>query len=109
MVVFDPHDISENVRKYGGFIPGIRPGRPTEQHIQRVASRVTFMGAVFLVVIALLPYVVQGVTKVNIIIGGTSTLIAVGVALDVVQQMEAHLIMRHYEGFVKKGRIKGRR
>jgi len=109
MVVFDPHDISENVRKYGGFIPGIRPGRPTEQHIQKVASRVTFMGAVFLVVIALLPYIVQGITKVNIIIGGTSTLIAVGVALDVVQQMEAHLIMRHYEGFVKKGRIKGRR
>ncbi len=108
VVVFDPHDVSENVRKYGGFIPGIRPGKPTEEYIQKIVNRVTFMGAVFLVAIALLPHLVQGVTKVDIVIGGTSTLIAVGVALDVLQQMEAHLIMRHYEGFIKKGRIKGR-
>jgi len=72
-------------------------------------NRVTFLGAVFLVVIALLPYLVQGIIRVNIWLGGTSALIAVGVALDIVQQMEAHLIMRHYEGFLKKGRIKGRR
>jgi preprotein translocase subunit SecY len=103
VVVFDPHEVSENVRKYGGFIPGIRPGKPTEEYIQRVLSRVTFLGAVFLVVIALLPHFVEAVTRVNIVIGGTSTLIAVGVALDVLQQMEAHMIMRHYEGFVKKG------
>ncbi|KAF2957592.1 preprotein translocase subunit SecY [Thermotoga sp. Ku-13t] len=103
VVVFDPHEVSENVRKYGGFIPGIRPGKPTEEYIQRVLNRVTFLGAVFLVVIALLPHFVEAITRVNIVIGGTSTLIAVGVALDVVQQMEAHMIMRHYEGFVKKG------
>jgi preprotein translocase subunit SecY len=108
VVVFDPHDVSENVRKYGGFIPGIRPGKSTEEYIQRIINRVTFMGALFLVLIALLPHLVQAVTNVDIIVGGTSTLIAVGVALDVVQQMEAHLIMRHYEGFIKKGRIKGR-
>ncbi len=105
VIVFDPHEVSENIKKYGGFIPGIRPGKPTEDHIQRVVNKVTFMGAIFLVVIALLPHFVEAVSKVDIVIGGTSTLIAVGVALDVVQQMEAHMIMRHYEGFVKKGKI----
>jgi len=109
VVVFDPHDVAQNIQKYGGYIPGIRPGRSTELYLQRVINRVTFLGAVFLVVIALLPYVVQGIIRVNIWLGGTSALIAVGVALDIVQQMEAHLIMRHYEGFLKKGRIKGRR
>ncbi|RKX39671.1 MAG: preprotein translocase subunit SecY, partial [Thermotogae bacterium] len=99
----------QNIQKYGGYIPGIRPGRSTELYLQRVMNRVTFLGAVFLVVIALLPYLVQGIIRVNIWLGGTSALIAVGVALDIVQQMEAHLIMRHYEGFLKKGRIKGRR
>ncbi len=105
VIVFDPHEVAENIKKYGGFIPGMRPGKPTEEHIQRVVNRVTFMGAMFLVVIALLPHFVEAVSKVDIVIGGTSTLIAVGVALDVVQQMEAHMIMRHYEGFVKKGKI----
>jgi len=109
VVVFDPHDVAQNIQKYGGYIPGIRPGRSTELYLQRVINRVTFLGAVFLVVIALLPYVVQGIIRINIWLGGTSALIAVGVALDIVQQMEAHLIMRHYEGFLKKGRIKGRR
>ncbi|RKX48679.1 MAG: preprotein translocase subunit SecY [Thermotogae bacterium] len=109
VVVFDPHDVAQNIQKYGGYIPGIRPGRSTELYLQRVMNRVTFLGAVFLVVIALLPYLVQGIIRVNIWLGGTSALIAVGVALDIVQQMEAHLIMRHYEGFLKKGRIKGRR
>lgn len=109
VVVFDPHDVAQNIQKYGGYIPGIRPGKSTELYFQRVINRVTFLGAVFLVIIALLPYMVQGIIRVNIWLGGTSALIAVGVALDIVQQMEAHLIMRHYEGFLKKGRIKGRR
>jgi len=109
VVIFDPKEISENIQKYGGYIPGLRPGKPTEQHLHRVLNRVTFIGAVFLVVIALLPYLVQGAIRVNIWIGGTSALIAVGVALDIVQQMETHMVMRHYEGFLKKGRIRGRR
>ncbi|SHH49913.1 preprotein translocase subunit SecY [Thermosipho atlanticus] len=109
IVVFDPKDIAENIKSYGGYIPGIRPGKPTEQYITRVLNRITFVGALFLVIIALLPYLIQGITGVNIWLGGTSALIAVGVALDVAQQMEAHLIMRNYEGFVKKGKLPGRR
>jgi preprotein translocase subunit SecY len=108
-VIFDPKEISENIQKYGGYIPGLRPGRSTEQYLHRVLNRVTFIGAVFLVVIALLPYLVQGAIRVNVWIGGTSALIAVGVALDIIQQMETHMVMRHYEGFIKKGRIRGRR
>ncbi|ODN30351.1 preprotein translocase subunit SecY [Fervidobacterium thailandense] len=109
VVVIDPRDISENIKRYGGFIPGIRAGKPTEEYITYVVNRVTFIGAVFLVAISLLPYVVEGITRVNIWLGGTSALIAVGVALDIAQQLEAHLIMRNYEGFVKKGKIAGRR
>ncbi|MBT1248038.1 MULTISPECIES: preprotein translocase subunit SecY [unclassified Thermosipho (in: thermotogales)] len=109
VVVFDPKDISQNIKSYGGYIPGIRPGKPTEQYITRVLNRITFVGALFLVAIALVPYLVQGVTGVSIWLGGTSALIAVGVALDIAQQMEAHLIMRNYEGFVKKGKLPGRR
>ncbi|MCD6551074.1 preprotein translocase subunit SecY [Thermotoga sp.] len=109
VVIFDPREISGNIQKYGGYIPGLRPGRSTEQYLHRVLNRVTFIGAVFLVVIALLPYLVQGAIKVNVWIGGTSALIAVGVALDIIQQMETHMVMRHYEGFLKKGRIRGRR
>ncbi|PLV55654.1 preprotein translocase subunit SecY [Thermotoga sp. SG1] len=109
VVIFDPREISGNIQKYGGYVPGLRPGRPTEQYLHRVLNRVTFIGAVFLFVIALLPYLVQGAIKVNVWIGGTSALIAVGVALDIIQQMETHMVMRHYEGFLKKGRIRGRR
>lgn len=109
VVVFDPKDIAQNIKSYGGYIPGIRPGKPTEQYITRVLNRITFVGALFLVIIALIPYIIQGVTGVNIWLGGTSALIAVGVALDIAQQMEAHLIMRNYEGFVKKGKLPGRR
>jgi len=109
VVIFDPKEISENIQKYGGYIPGLRPGRSTEQYLHRVLNRVTFIGGVFLVVIALLPYLIQGAIKVNVWIGGTSALIAVGVALDIIQQMETHMVMRHYEGFIKKGRIRGRR
>ncbi|AFG35470.1 preprotein translocase subunit SecY [Fervidobacterium pennivorans subsp. shakshaketiis] len=109
VVVIDPKDISENIKRYGGFIPGIRAGKPTEEYITYVLNRVTFIGAIFLVGISLLPYLVEGITRVNIWLGGTSALIAVGVALDIAQQIEAHLIMRNYEGFVKKGKIAGRR
>lgn len=109
IIVFDVHDVSENIKSYGGFIPGIRPGKSTEIYIQRILNRVTFIGALFLVIIALLPYLIRGAVGINIWLGGTSALIAVGVALDVLQQIETHLIMRHYEGFVKKGRLRGRR
>ena len=110
VVIFDPHDMADNLRKYGGYIPGIRPGKPTEQYFHNVLNRVTFIGAVFLVVIAILPYLVQYVINARYIwIGGTSALIAVGVALDIAQQMEAHLMMHHYEGFIKKGKLRGRR
>ncbi|MCD6254487.1 MAG: preprotein translocase subunit SecY [Thermotogae bacterium] len=108
-ISFDPYDVADNIKKYGGFIPGIRPGKPTVDYLMRVLNRVTFLGAIFLVIIALLPSFVQSILLINIYIGGTSALIAVGVALDVLQQMEAHLIMRHYEGFIKKGRLRGRR
>ncbi|HQI08863.1 MAG TPA: preprotein translocase subunit SecY [Fervidobacterium sp.] len=109
VVVIDPKDMADNIKRYGGFIPGIRAGKPTEDYITFVVNRVTFLGAIFLVGISLLPYLIQGVTGANLGIGGTSALIAVGVALDVAQQLEAHLIMRNYEGFVKKGKISGRR
>ena len=108
-VVLDPNDVANNVRSYGGFIPGIRPGKPTQRYIRNVMNRVTFIGALFLVVIALLPYIIRSGAGVNIWIGGTSTLIAVGVALDILQQMEQHMIARQYEGFMKKGKLRGRR
>jgi preprotein translocase subunit SecY len=102
--------MADNLKKYGGYIPGIRPGRPTELYLHNVLNRVTFIGAVFLVIIAILPYLVQYIIKAQYIwIGGTSALIAVGVALDIAQQMEAHLMMHHYEGFIKKGKLRGRR
>ena len=108
MATFDVHDVSENIKKYGGFVPGIRPGAPTEKYFTRILNRMTFIGAVFLVIMALVPYLLSSTLGVNIWIGGTSALIAVGVALDILQQMEAHMIMRNYEGFMKKGRLKGR-
>lgn len=109
VVVIDPKDMADNIKRYGGFIPGIRAGKPTEDYISFVVNRVTFLGAIFLVGISLLPYLIQGVTGANLGIGGTSALIAVGVALDIAQQLEAHLIMRNYEGFVKKGKMGGRK
>lgn len=108
-VVLNPTDLSENIRKGNGFIPGIRPGKPTAEYIDRVLTRITLPGAVFLAAVAVLPDVIIGAFKVPAIgFGGTSVLIVVGVALDTLQQIESHLLMRHYEGFVKKGRIRGR-
>ena len=108
-VVLNPNDLAENMRKYGGFIPGIRPGRKTAEYIDRVLTRITLPGAVFLAAIAVLPDIILALFKVPALaFGGTSVLIVVGVALDTLQQVESHLLMRHYEGFVKRSRIRGR-
>jgi preprotein translocase subunit SecY len=108
-VVLNPNDLAENMRKYGGFIPGIRPGRHTAQYIDRVLSRITLPGACFLAAVAVLPDIIIAAFNVPAVgFGGTSVLIVVGVALDTLQQVESHLLMRHYEGFVKRGRIRGR-
>ena len=100
-VTFNPADVADNIKKYGGFIPGIRPGRPTADYIERVLSRITLAGAIFLAAIALLPNFIMSLTGLNIQFGGTSLLIVVGVALETMKQMESHLLMRHYEGFMK--------
>ena len=132
-IIFNPDDVAENMRKYGGFVPGIRPGKRTAEHIDQILARVTLAGALYLAAIALLPEVLLTGFKVEPIpligdqldaifpsfiteglgvpfyFGGTSLLIIVGVAMDTVQQVESQLIMRHYDGFMKKTRIRGRR
>ena len=100
-VQFNPIDQADNLKKYGGFVPGIRPGRPTAQYLDKVLTRITLPGAVFLAAIAALPQVLITVFNVPFYFGGTSILIVVGVALDTMKQMEAQLLMRHYEGFLK--------
>jgi preprotein translocase subunit SecY len=132
-IVFNPDDVAENMRKYGGFIPGIRPGKRTAEYIDTILTRITLAGAVYLALIALLPnflisgfrvapipligdwldaalpkFITEGM-NVQFFFGGTSLLIVVGVAMDTVQQVESQLIMRHYDGFMKKTRIRGRR
>ena len=108
-VVLNPNDLAENMRKYGGFVPGIRPGRKTAEYIDRVLSRITLPGAIYLAFVATLPdMMIAGLGLPFLGFGGTSVLIVVGVALDTLQQVESHLLMRHYEGFVKRGRIRGR-
>jgi preprotein translocase subunit SecY len=107
-IVFNPVDLADNMRKYGGFIPGIRPGKRTSEYIDRILTRITLPGAIFFAIIAIIPYFLMKKANVSFYFGGTSILIVVGVALDTLQQIESHLIMRHYEGFMKKGRIKGR-
>jgi preprotein translocase subunit SecY len=108
-IIFNPDDVAENMRKYGGFIPGIRPGKRTAEYIDRILTRITLPGAFFLAFIAVLPDLL--ITKANVpfYFGGTGLLIVVGVMLDTLRQVESHLLMRHYEGFVKHGRLKGRR
>src|ERR1039457_3117026 len=132
-IIFNPNDTAENMRKYGGFIPGIRPGKATSDYIDNVLTRITLIGAVYLVVVALIPeflmmgFKVQGIPGIgpwldahlpafvtqglgiSFFFGGTSLLIVVGVAMDTVQQVESQLVMRNYDGFLKKGRIRGRR
>ncbi|NOT24603.1 MAG: preprotein translocase subunit SecY [Acidobacteria bacterium] len=132
-IIFNPDDVAENMRKYGGFIPGIRPGKRTAEHIDTILARLTLVGALYLAAIALLPeflltgfrvapipfigeqldtllpqWITQGM-GVTFFFGGTSLLIVVGVAMDTVNQVESQLIMRHYDGFMKKTRIRGRR
>lgn len=102
-VTFNPVDISKNLQKYGGFIPGIRPGRPTSDYISRVLYRITVAGALFIALVAILPMFMGTLTGVQgLYFGGTGVLIVVGVALETMKQIEAHMLMRHYEGFLKK-------
>jgi preprotein translocase subunit SecY len=132
-IIFNPDDVAENMRKYGGFVPGIRPGKRTAEYIDTILTRITLVGAVYLALVAILPeflitgfkvapipfigeqldallpeWMTQGL-NVTFYFGGTSLLIIVGVAMDTVQQVESQLIMRHYDGFMKKTRIRGRR
>ena len=132
-IIFNPVDVADNLRKYGGFIPGIRPGKNTSDYIDDVLSRITLAGAIYLAAVAILPeflitgfkvqalpwigpwlevnlprFITQGI-GVNFMFGGTSILIVVGVAMDTMQQIEAQLVMRHYDGFMRRSRIRGRR
>jgi preprotein translocase subunit SecY len=132
-IIFNPDDVAENMRKYGGFIPGIRPGKRTAEYIDTILTRITLVGAIYLAIVAILPeflisgfkvapipvigekldqYLPKFITEgmnVQFYFGGTSLLIIVGVAMDTVQQIESQLIMRHYDGFMKKTRLRGRR
>ena len=101
-IVFNPVDLADNMKKYGGFIPGVRPGRKTAEYIDRTLTRITLPGAIFLALISVLPDFLILWFNVPFYFGGTSLLIVVGVALDTVRQMESHLLMRHYEGFLRK-------
>ncbi|MCK5527931.1 MAG: preprotein translocase subunit SecY [Candidatus Latescibacteria bacterium] len=118
-VIFNPVDLADNMKKYGGFIPGIRPGKRTSDHIDNILTRITLPGAIFLAFIAVMPAMVirfsdaafgmSVSTDFSQFFGGTGMLIVVGVALDTLQQVESHLLMRHYDGFLKKGKLRGRR
>jgi preprotein translocase subunit SecY len=100
-VTFNPVDQADNLKKYGGFIPGVRPGRPTAEFLDRILARLTFPGALFLAAVAALPTILIAQTNANFFFGGTSLLIVIGVALDTMKQLEAQLMMRNYEGFLK--------
>jgi preprotein translocase subunit SecY len=108
-VTFNPTDVADNMRKYGGYIPGIRPGKKTAEFVDRVLTRITFTGALYVSAVCVLPSILIARFNVPFYFGGTALLIVVGVALDTVGQIESHMLMRHYEGFMKQGRIKGRR
>jgi preprotein translocase subunit SecY len=108
-VTFNTADVAENMKKFGGFIPGIRPGQRTAEYIDRVLSRITLAGAVYVAVVCLLPTILIGQFNVPFYFGGTALLIVVGVALDTVAQIETHMLTRSYQGFMKRGRLRGRR
>jgi preprotein translocase subunit SecY len=108
-VTFNPVDVADNLKKYGGFIPGIRPGRFTAEYIDRILSRITLGGAIYVSAVCILPTLLIQRFNVPFYFGGTALLIVVGVALDTVAQMETHLLTRNYEGFMRRGRIKSRR
>ena len=108
-VTFNPVDVADNMKKYGGFVPGIRPGKKTAEYIDKILTRITLGGAIYVSVICVLPSILIARFNVPFYFGGTGLLIVVGVAMDTIQQIESHLITRHYEGFLKKGQMKGRR
>ncbi len=107
-IVFNPMEIADNMRRNGGYIPGIRPGKNTSEYVEKILTRITLPGAIFFAMIAILPWILISRANVQFFFGGTGLLIVVGVALDTLQQIESHLLMRHYEGFMKKGKIRGR-
>jgi preprotein translocase subunit SecY len=107
-IIINPVDVSENIKRSGGYIPGVRPGKNTADYIDRVLSRLTFVGAVYVSVICVLPVILSTRMNVPFYFGGTALLIVVGVSLDTVGQIDAHMVSRHYEGFVKGGRVRGR-
>jgi preprotein translocase subunit SecY len=111
-IIFNPKEIADNMKKQGGFIPGIRPGQPTSEYIERILTRITLPGSIYLALIAILPTFVQNLFGITSLFasffGGTSLIIIVGVGLDTLQQIESHLMMRHYDGFMKTGKMKGR-
>jgi len=107
-VVLNPVDMADNMKKYGGFIPGIRPGQKTSDYIYKVLTRITFAGAIYLAAIAIIPEIMIYRFNVPFAFGGTSLLIVIGVAMDTAQQIETHMLTRNYEGFMKKGKLKGR-
>lgn len=107
-IIFNPVEVADNFKKYGGFVPGIRPGKRTAEHIDRLLTRLTFAGAIYLSAIVILPDYLRAYLNVPFYFGGTGLLIVVGVAMDTISQVESHMVMRHYEGFMKKGRVRGR-
>jgi len=111
-VTLNPRDLADNMKKYGGFVPGVRPGKPTEDYFNFILNRVTLPGAIFLAIIAIIPYFVGKWLKIPYLVasffGGTALLIIVGVMLDTMKQIESFLLMRHYDGFMKSGRLKAR-
>ena len=108
-VIFNPVDVADNMKKHGGYVPGIRPGNKTSEYIDTILSRLTFYGALYLSLVCILPDYLIKYFNIPFYFGGTSLLIVVGVSLDTMQQIESHLVMRNYDGFVKKGRLKSRR
>jgi len=108
-IIYNPVDIADNLKKHGGFVPGVRPGQKTSDYIYHVLTRITFGGAVYLAAICILPDILRGYFNVPFYFGGTSILIVVGVGLDTISQIESHLVTRSYEGFMKKGRVRGRK
>jgi preprotein translocase subunit SecY len=108
-IVFNPVDVADNMKKYGGFIPGIRPGKSTAEYIDKVLSRITLGGAIYVSAVCVLPTILIQRFNVPFYFGGTALLIVIGVAMDTLGQIEAHMLSRHYEGFLKKGKIRGRR
>lgn len=111
-IAFNPTEVADNMKKNGGFIPGIRPGKKTAEYLDNIITRITLPGAIMLALVAIMPYVLMKVFNIDYnlasFFGGTSIIILVGVSLDTLQQIESHLISRHYDGFMKKGKIKGR-